>query len=216
MLKSLKAALCVSALALMVPTTAFAGDSASQAHIQAGQGISFSPLGAPVPSAGTLLRTRDEITFNGSFNDLDANSAYSVWWMITNEPEKCQFDCLLPDIEAGIVQIFYAGGFITGDSGDVTTGASLPVGAIPSGADRFSEANDFGLIVNAEGEVGLRDPFGSLVLVALRAHGPIQLDHLASQIGTYTGGCAQYPPEGDGNFTCFDPQAVLFAPVDRK
>jgi len=186
------------------------------AQIQAGLGLSFTEVPFPLAtSTGVLMRERERITADASYTGLSPDSAYSAWWMIFNNPAKCEFDCQLPDVETGAGQIFYAGGFLTDEAGRGRVNASLPIGRIPQGAGRFSEANDFGLMIDPLSESGLRRPFGALVILVARNHGPINQAVLPSQVGTYTGGCGQYPPEGDGEFTCFDEQGIVFEPIPR-
>ncbi|MEM7765912.1 MAG: hypothetical protein AAF253_00315 [Pseudomonadota bacterium] len=186
------------------------------AQIQAGVGISVTSFPfTPKPSVGVLLREQTRISFDGSFTDLSPDSAYSAWWTIFNNPAKCEFGCTVPDIEMGAGQIFYAGAMLTDEQGRGRVTTALPAGRIPQGAARFSEANDFGVMIDPLSETGLRRPFGALVVLVVRNHGPINPETLTSQVGTYTGGCAQYPPEGDGEFECFDEQGILFEPIPR-
>ncbi|MEL6370111.1 MAG: hypothetical protein AAFY84_04690 [Pseudomonadota bacterium] len=197
-------------------------DAAVTPLVQSGLGLNISALPfVPAPSGGTLLREEDRVRFSGSYSSLSAESVYSAWWLIANEPQNCQFDCGLEDIAAGVVQVFNAGGFLTDANGAATVSFALPAGEIPTGADRFSANNDFALMIDPATEVGLQAPMGALIAVIARNHGPIDLTpdvdgdvdpNLANRLGRYTGGCNMYELPGDGVFDCFDEQSILFAP----
>lgn len=185
-------------------------------QIQAGVGLSLTDPTFPLTdSTGVLIRERDRITVDGSFTGLSPNHAYSLHWFIFNDPAKCDFGCTLPDVELGSGQIFYAGGFISDENGYGKATATLPAGRIPQGAQRFSEANDPGIMVPPQSESGLRQPFRAEISLLVRNKSPVNQPFLASQVGSYTGGCSQHAPEGDGEFKCFAEQSILFPPIPR-
>ena len=157
-----------------------------------------------VPSSGVLHRKKDGVFFDGTFRALESDSAYSIWWIIFNDPSACaQTPCGEPDIIAGAGQVFYAGGFTTDGAGVGNVSARLPRGPVPQGADRFSE---FVSIIDPASETGLRNTKGAQIGVVARYHGDIDPLILGSQIGTYLGGC-DVP-----GVNCADVQIVIFAP----
>lgn len=205
--------------AALAATPAAAKNAGNQdVSIQASGGLFLPDLEGgvitPTSSSGTLLRDNFSLFFDGTFRDLSGDSAYSLWWVVFNEPENCLFGCDVRDLFAGHGQVFYGGGFVTDPSGQGDVSARTTIGEIPDGADRFSEvapiAFDPPLIIDPATETGLQNPHGAMIHVVVRYHGTVDAANVAGQIGTYLGGCAL--PDGTPGAACFDEQILVFAP----
>ncbi len=139
-------------------------------------------------SSAQLHRTMRSVSGAIHTNDLDGG-AYTVWWVVWNDPSVCPGDCGLLDLGRPGVFLGRATGKVVGATGVGHFGASLSVGDI-------SEA----LINN--GGLGLTDPLTAEVHMIVRYHGPVVPANMPAQINSVGGGC--------GDFACFDPQAVVF------
>ncbi len=139
-------------------------------------------------SSAQLHRTKSSVSGVIHTNDLDAG-AYTVWFVLWNDPSVCSGGCGLDDLGAAGNFVGRATGKVVGPSGVGDFGASLKVGDI-------SEA----LIDN--GKLGLTDPLTAEVHMIVRYHGPVVPALMPGMIHSVGGGC--------GDFACFDPQAVAF------
>ena len=165
-----------------------------------------TPANPPVPAAsvGVLHRGLFNVHFDGSFTGLRSNTAYSLWWGIFNRPQQCTDPCDFDDVNNGVGQSFNAGSFISDAEGAGDASAFLPVGRIPRGVGRVSD--DVMLAAGRSGEVGLRRPFGALIVVVVRQHGAPNAANIGDQTSTFFGAC----PGGVG---CSDDQVFAFAPA---
>ncbi|MDJ0509299.1 MAG: hypothetical protein QNJ64_08610 [Crocosphaera sp.] len=161
--------------------------------------------GAPVEgSIGILDRMDDGVAFNIDTVGL-TEGAYTVWWLMYNNPEFCIGPCDIPDL-LNIPEIegssFYATGGLVDSSGIGSFMAEVAENTVPSNPDQFLFGPD-----------GLLDSFNAEIQVILRYHGPINSDPeiAALQTTTFNGGCTL--EEGDGLFECFDPQIAIFPQV---
>ena len=188
----LAAGLVVAALLALVSVTTAAAPQQSTLHYFADP--DQTPGDEVAGSSGQLVRTPNGVHAQLNTNDLDPG-AYTVWWVVWNDPAECDGVCDGGDLGASGNFVGRATGGIVGADGLGNFGASLLVGDI-------SEA----LIDN--GGAGLTDPADAEVHMIVRYHGPIEAELLPGQIHTLDGGCAS----GDGSFDCFDPQAVAFLP----
>ena len=158
-----------------------------------------------------LIRAEDSLDLELAMMDLDPNNAYSVWWVMFNEPENCMqpYNCDEMDIveslrqqqkhapksadaQTPIVKIagFYATGFITNSSGEINVSAQLDVQNLPSGMfvdNRSTIPVKFDPDENADllEENGLK----AEVHVVVRSHGPTVPENLIDQITTFNGLC---------------------------
>lgn len=171
--------------------------------IQSANAIDYQNPANPVGGGGILYRNVQGIDANVAYDDLAPNAAYSAWWAIFNRPDRCAGPCDDPDIVAGIGQVFYAGGFLTGADGRANVTLSLAKGRTPVGAQRFSSVLP---IIDPASEVGLRRPMRAQIAIVARNHGPIIDGGTAAQISAYFGGCAGH----GGAFACADEQIVVF------
>jgi hypothetical protein len=119
--------------------------------------------------------------------------AYSLWWVIFNEPELEG----PPDI------IVNATGKIVGPSGEGNFAASISVGG-PYGEIGCPGVIGDMLGIPCSGD-GLLNPRGALAVLVIRYHGPAIPGMNSEQFSTFMGGC----PGGVG---CVDMQDAVFLP----
>jgi len=160
----------------------------------------------------TLHRNKNGITVNFKTKELIPGNAYTLWWVIWNNPNECGIpgqctDTDFPNGAAIELDVLYAAGHIVGASGTGNFSAHLRVG------DASGSAGFFGLP-----GIGLNDSYEAEVHLVLRSHGPAQPGMTADQIHTYGGGCTTDPggfgPDTSEEGHCRDIQAAIHAPVN--
>lgn len=182
-----------------LPFTARAHDQHSDSR-QTYQTVNFFQAGNPMNLLGggaTLYRSKQRLTMRVATSGLDMNAAYTVWWVVFNNPSACSppgcgmDDLANPDARAAV---FYAAGFVTGLDGSGNVSAELGAGPLPRGID----------IETGRGlERG--NGFRAEVHLVVRTHGTISPGLVHEQIGTFNGGC---------NPACANKQAAVFLPVE--
>ena len=203
MKRQLLSVLCV-ALFMMCFLTPFnsrvAADRASHQTAPVNTTPDGFALGPAVPGASaTLVRNRNGITANVHTTVPDAG-VYSLWWVIFNHPEtectnssnayQCEFD--LPDI-------------VVNATGHISPGGNLDLSAwLGVGGPYSGEVVCPGILGPCSGD-GLTNPYGALVLLVIRYHGPATPGIIPQQLTTYLGGPNDCAP-------CVDEQLVLFIP----
>ena len=151
----------------------------------------------PVDDALATLTRADygvDLTLN---TELDPG-AYTVWWVIFNNPEFCEGDCDADDLDTPSVDasIFWATGEVVGDDGIGEFSALLPEGVIPDGPDQVALLGDGN---------GLKDAFSAEIHNIVRSHGLVLPELEEEQITTLNAGC---PPN-----ECEDVQFAVFPSV---
>ena len=139
---------------------------------------------APTGGTSTLTRTSSSISFMINANELAPNNAYTVWWLVYNNPEACGKTCKYNDVwhkKTG-GQMFYATGAVSSATGTATFTATFPEGT------------------------QLLDAETAAVMLVIRDHGVASTDPaiLEEQLTTMNGGC--------GSPGCIDKQYVLHTP----
>lgn len=140
-----------------------------------------------VPGASsTLVRTKDGITVTIHTSELDPGAAYTVWWVIFNNPENCVGGCGEDDLfrNGANASVVWATGHVIGNNGVGNFAAHLKEEDNPSGLVLFGP--------------GLQDAEGAAVHLIVRTHGQPIPGVVNEQISTVNGGC---PPN-----TCADQQ----------
>ena len=161
-----------------------------------------------VPYAGAQL-ARTDAGVSGSMHNvgLPGDHAYTVWWVVFNNPAGCVNGCGVDDVVAAVgptannnpagIGVFYAAGHYVGVHGVAGFGATLLEGdtsyCVSVGDGPFSA------LCNP-----LLDANTAEVHMLVRDHGPMVPGLLAAQVGSFTGGCAA--------FTCVNLQAAIFQP----
>ena len=182
--------------------------AASKQHADVINGVT----GAVVGSA-SLTRTESGIQATFAANDATPGFAYTMWWVIWNNPDKCsqQYGCVDADFgnpEVG-VQIIYGGGNVSGGSGKISISGHLKEG------DVDGNVNDLFGLADA---VGIDDATHVEVHLVLRNHGPAVPGEVNEQINTYLGGCLTnlglFTEIPDEVGECGDTHVAVFASPD--
>ena len=152
-------------------------------------------VGTPLQSGATLVRSRNGLDARIAATHLDPNAAYTVWWVVFNNPAACGGPCSpakfgLPAVRASV---FYAAGFVTGLSNTGNITAHMEAGALPEGID-----------IELGNGLEPGNGFSAEIHIVVRSHGGTLIGSVAQQIGSFNGGC---------NPTCANKQAAVFPPV---
>jgi len=133
-----------------------------------------------VVGTSTLVRNKNGITVNFMTTNLIPGHAYTLWWIIWNNPQYCAVpgECNDPDFgnaEAVGVDVLFAAGHVADEDGVGTFSGHLRV----DGAK------------GAFSSLGLEDgnAFSAEVHLVLRSHGPAIPGMVNEQISTVGGGC---------------------------
>jgi hypothetical protein len=128
--------------------------------------------GLPVEgSSAMLVRTDTGVTMTIHTSGLDHGAAYTVWWVIYNNPEHCQSDACTdpPDFNNPAVQatLLHATGHVIGNNGVGNFAAHL-----------------------ADDTVGLVDARKAQIELVVRSHGQPIPGMVKEQITMFDGGCS--------------------------
>jgi hypothetical protein len=171
--------------------------------------------------SSTLVRTQEAISASLQTLDLEPGNVYTMWWVIFNNPEKCEHpipdisSCGLDDVlgqplgETPVqVSVQYAAGNIVGETGTVNFGAYLQEGELPEQPGQLV----FG--------PGLIDAKKAAVHLVVRDHGPAIPGMVEDQLTTFGGGCtAETDPTGVGPHgpnECADIQFAAHEPYNLR
>jgi len=166
---------------------------------QASNAATFD-TGIIVAGAGTLLRKADGVELRVEMAGLDSNSAYTLWWIIFNNPDECEHgadpaDCGLGDVGnpddfgPADTAVRNAAGFISSPSGTGNTTGELDVGAVAVGNFGFGQLND---------------SVGAEIHIVIQTHGRPLVGSVAQQMTIPGAAC---------NHTCEDQFGIVFLPV---
>ena len=158
-----------------------------------------TPAAGDVVGTATLTRTAVGVKLTANSTLLDAGAAYTLWWIIFNNPAACDpagcsdADFGNPDVEASIMN---ATGRVADATGNGTFSAFLPVGFMHSEPASGNGRQLLG--------PGLQNATGAEIHVVIRCHGPWSGN--IEQISTVAGDCLNAAsPSG-----CYDAQAIVF------
>lgn len=170
-----------------IPLLAFAGHSYQTANV-----VDFNS-GAPVEGGATLIRRSESATASVHTSGLRKKTAYTIWWVIWNDPSLCTNSCGEDDLGIAGNSVFYASGFVTGTDGTANINMHVDSGDLANGID-----------VLIPGGLDAGNGHGAEIHLVIRSHGKIIAGMADVQIGTFFGAC-------DIN-NCTDDQAVVFLP----
>lgn len=158
-----------------------------------------TPAAGDVVGNAELNRTAAGLTLAAHSTLLDAGSAYTLWWVIFNNPAACDpagcsdADFGTAEVEASVLN---ATGRVTDATGNTTFVAFLPVGFMLTNPSNGTGRHLFG--------PGLQDAAGAEIHVVIRSHGPWTGN--IEQISTIGADCVNAAsPSG-----CYDAQAIVF------
>ncbi|MGH9010427.1 MAG: hypothetical protein ACRDYF_11375 [Acidimicrobiia bacterium] len=158
-----------------------------------------------VPDAWAVLST-DEAGAATTMHTtgLEPGSAYTLWWVIFNHPERCLTghaglrcgppDLFNPEVDASML---FAAGAVVGEPGEATFESYRAQGDT-SGA--------VVLPVMKNPAPGLTAPRTAEIHLVVRNHGPARPGYVEEQTTTMNGGC----DVGQPNFPCRDEQYAAF------
>ncbi len=146
--------------------------------------------------AATLLRTKQAVDVRIATTGLDQLAAYTVWWIVFNNPAACVGGCGPDDLgnPATGASVFYAVGFVTGIEGVANVSAHVAAGSLPQGVE---VRRGSGLMPG--------NGFDAEIHLLIRSHGALIPGLVDAQIGSFGGGCEIN--------VCTDQQAVAFLAV---
>jgi hypothetical protein len=149
------------------------------------------PDAVQVVGTTQLTRNTDGLQLTLDVDGLIPGHAYSVWWVVWNNPEFCDGACDDPDVgsEDVKVEVLYAAGSVAG-------GTKGNFGATLKEDDVTGSIN--GEFFNLPNNGGLLDAMKAEIHVVLRSHGPAIPGQVDQQISTYAGGCNPSDPNYNG------------------
>ena len=158
--------------------------------------------GEDVDGGGTLTRTEDAIQVQIAMAGLDKDSAYTMWWIVFNNPAACLGTCGSDDFGNEIVEAgaFYAAGFVTGTDGSANISARLDAGDLPDGLDS--------LLATRQG-LNPGNGHDAEIHLVMRTHGRTVVGAVGEQVGTFGGECEPMP----GFDGCQNQRAIIFLPI---
>lgn len=174
----LSAAVSVALLSLILVTPAIASANRQVAPVMWHPQTGLSgPVGAGAEA--TVVRRDGGVSFTFSTTDLRPGHAYTVWFVVVNNPAACAASpCSGPDIllnPATDSQVTYGAGHVSGASGRASFAGSFQVGSIE------------GWLANG----ALRDARNAEIQLVLNDHGPKLQGYLPEMIQTYRAGCTE-------------------------
>lgn len=169
----------------------------------------------PGSNVGTsqLVRTNSGLNATLLASGLPPGQAVTMWFIVYNNPSACSSSpCAIEDLfnPATEADFLHGAGKIIGASGHAGFGGYLRVGDVSDSG--FPEIG-----FPPETSIGLTDPWGAEVHLALHSHGPAQTGQtLKSQLSSFTGGCLVFlgnafgQAEGPGDMPANDGECVTF------
>jgi len=186
----LLAALVLAAVTATITATAASAAPATQStHPVVWTWDPTTPIGT-----STLVRTDAGLSATIQSSGIPAGQAVTLWFIVFNNPSACAGDpCSIVDL---IFNPAAEGDFLVG-GGRVTGGTQTSLG----GGLQVGDTSGSGFIeIGMPGRaIGLTNPRGAEVHLALHSHGPaVAGETLRDQISSFTGGCRVFL--GNGGF----------------
>ncbi len=147
----------------------------------------YAPFGCTVGDdcnvvgASQLVRDKRGVTATIWTTGLEGGGAYTVWWVIFNDPAACAGPCDGGDLGIPKVKgsVIWATGQLVGSDGFGNLTARLRE-ADTSGDRPFDLPGD---------AVGLIDARKAEIHLVVRSHGPVIPELVYEQVGTFAGAC---------------------------
>jgi hypothetical protein len=203
----------IVAIPFWLGATAAAAGSVEEASVREGEVRTHPSQGsvAAVPGATAILMT----TKRGAFAHLATpkltpGNAYTLWWIVINEPSACETSPCTPSDVLKRTDITKA---------DVGYGGGLIAGSDAAG--RFASYLPVGPLTNPWFGNGFVNPLGAEIHLVINDHGPLLPEMAESMLGSARGGCvdeslpSEFPAAAfadgtPGPNTCRMVQAVIF------
>ena len=200
--KSRKFLLIILSSALAMAITGPAQANNSKADVFTFFNADGSPAAGNVVGKATLKRSKKGVNVTVDTTELGSGNAYTIWWIIFNNPDACAADCAGSDFGTPAVEgsVMNATGRVADSDGNARFSAFLPVGFMHTNPSSGNIRQIFG--------PGLQNVMGAEIHIVVRCHGPSTGG--AEQIFTLFGDCiadTSADPMGNG---CFDIQAAVF------
>lgn len=164
----------------------------------------FSDASEVPGASASLVRADGNVSMTLRTSELDQNAAYTVWWVIFNNPIDCSSTC-------GEDDIFDEKGLIVNDDGTfgtpgVNVSAVFAAGHVvgKNGVGNFGAGLREGKTSGALFGPGLVDAQGAEIHLIVRSHGELIPGMVNKQISTEPGGCSIND--------CVDQQFAVFTP----
>lgn len=166
---------------VVLATLMLAGPAAARADRQTASVMWHAQTGLSgtvgANAQATLVRRADGVSFSLQTSQLRSGHAYTVWFVVINNPEACAASpCSGPDIllnPATDSQITYGAGHVAGANGNGGFAGSFRAGALD------------GWLAGG----GLYDPTSAEIQLVVNDHGIVLKGYLPEQIQTYRAGC---------------------------
>lgn len=162
-----------------------------------------TPAAGDVVGKATLKRSKEGVNVSIHTTELGPGYAYTVWWVIFNNPAACEDGCNGPDLGNPDVEgsVMNATGRLADSHGNARFSAFLPAGFMHTDPSSGDLRQVFG--------PGLQNVDGAEIHIVIRCHGPSS--GTVAQISTLLGDCHNAAsPTG-----CYDAQAAAF-PLPRR
>lgn len=167
---------CILSIGLVSLFTSF---PEHRAILQREQLFSFSSNKPIQNSAATLERREGKIELDIDTRNLP-KGAYTVWWVIFNDPNLCDEACGLEDLESGVggTAVFFATGGLVKENGLGSFNAQAFERTLPKGFDQVLVSNE-----------SLENIFLADIILVIRHHGRAVPGLENIQTTQFNGGC---------------------------
>ena len=198
--KSRKFLLIILSSALAMAISGPAQATQSKADVFTFFNADGSPAAGDVVGEATLKRSKEGLNLTVHTTGLGSGNAYTIWWIIFNNPDACAAGCAGSDLGNPAVEgsVMNATGRVADSDGNAWFSAFLPAGFIHTNPSSGNLRQVFG--------PGLQNVMGAEIHIVGRCHGPSTGG--AEQISTLFGDCEA--DDGMGGMVCFDAQAAVF------
>ena len=156
-----------------------------------------------------LVRHKNQINARLSLLNLPANHSFTVWWVVFNDPNKCESGptfCTEIDTINTVAKpaVYFATGFVSNSDG------SAQITAVTTDQDTDDNLAVGGANSPNAGGLSRNNGLKAAVQMAVRDHGPIVPGNVTEQTSDFEWGCE----EGGWDYVCYAYRYVTFGPVD--
>ena len=165
-----------------------------------------------VVGEATLKRSKEGVNLTVHTTALDPGYAYTIWWVIFNNPAACDPVAGCSDADFGTAEVeasvMNATGRVADSDGNAWFSAFLPAGFMHTNPSSLNGRQLFG--------PGLQNVKGAEIHIVVRCHGPSTGPFGdTEQLSTFNGDCLIIDDDGVMVDICYDAQAAVF-PLPKK